>query len=354
MDSSHIPSNHRGEVHNEQSQTHAFRNGGRSRKRKITLLSLTAIHALVHPSSFATAFSHTGISTIASSKANFSLGLRRSTILYGTVLNNEELSKSSLQTLTVKQLKEKIKELDVPVKISQLKLKADCIEFLLEHYDKKAETSGENSKQGEVSADPSPTTTTPIPSKRRMPRSMPPLQQSETIDMNPSPADTETPNDNSSQTAVSPKDLIFDYVMRRYPPLQKLIELQEEAKDKNIDVDDEVSDHMHPNFFRTFTGLGELDVRQKYHPMLKDMTSSDLDIITVGTASCVPGTTRGVSCTALRLQWRRNAGVENTKANQSAKAKNTPTTGGIWIFDCGESTQVSQNTLGMNLSLELE
>ena len=102
------------------------------------------------------------------------------------------------------------------------------------------------------------------------------------------------------------------------------------------DVDDDLSAHMQPNFYRTFTGLGEMDVRQKYHPMLKNMTSSDLDIITVGTASCVPGTTRGVSCTALRLQWRRNGG----KKEGDALKQNMPTTGGIWIFDCGESTQV--------------
>jgi hypothetical protein len=79
-----------------------------------------------------------------------------------------------------------------------------------------------------------------------------------------------------------------------------------------------------------------MDVRQKYHPMLKDMTSSDLDLITVGTASCVPGVTRGVSCTALRLQWRRNNNMKQQKGNKG----NDPVTGGIWVFDCGESTQV--------------
>jgi hypothetical protein len=300
-------------------------------KRRITLLSLSA---LSYCSSFANAFAPAGIPSITSSKSTapahstFSswAGRSTSTILRDTVLNsNEEISKKSLQRLTVKQLKEQIKELGVPVKMSQLKLKADCVNFLLEQKSNESPSSPLDISE-QVEAVPATAT------KRRNPRSMPPLQSSET---DPSPTDTAPDNATANQAPASPKDLIFEYVMRRYPPLQKLqqsIELQAERND----VDDDLSAHMQPNFYRTFTGLGEMDVRQKYHPMLKNMTSSDLDIITVGTASCVPGTTRGVSCTALRLQWRRNGG----KKEGDALKQNMPTTGGIWIFDCGESTQV--------------
>jgi hypothetical protein len=296
------------------------------------------IHALSNCSSFANALSPTGIPSITSSKSTarstFSSLARRSTLLRNTILDsNEEILKESVQKLTIEQLKEQIKELGVPVEMSQLKLKADCVNFLLESYSNQSAPL-DVSEQEEVVP----------PTKRRKPRSMPPLQSSET---DPSP--TGTDDDNANQTPASSKDLIFEYVMRRYPPLQKIqrsIELQEEGND----VDDDLSAHMQPNFYRKFTGLGEMDVRQKYHPMLKNTTLSDLDIITVGTASCVPGTTRGVSCTALRLQWRRNGGNTDKKGGEALKP-NMPTTGGIWIFDCGESTQVSiQFLLVENLS----
>ncbi|GMH70362.1 hypothetical protein TrLO_g11142 [Triparma laevis f. longispina] len=55
------------------------------------------------------------------------------------------------------------------------------------------------------------------------------------------------------------------------------------------------------------------------HPVLSSLPPSDLDVVFLGTASCSPSITRGVSCTALRLNWR---------------------SGGIWLFDCGESTQL--------------
>lgn len=81
----------------------------------------------------------------------------------------------------------------------------------------------------------------------------------------------------------------------------------------------------------TSTGLGDQDIRQMYHPVMESWdfktsnnTFSDMDIITIGTASCVPGITRGVSCTALRLQMNERGGAGQ----------------GTWLFDVGESTQL--------------
>jgi hypothetical protein len=64
-----------------------------------------------------------------------------------------------------------------------------------------------------------------------------------------------------------------------------------------------------------------VDLRQTHHPIMADRPRSDLDVVFLGTASCMPSTTRGVSCTALKLNWRRNAAS-------------------TWLFDVGECTQV--------------
>lgn len=95
-------------------------------------------------------------------------------------------------------------------------------------------------------------------------------------------------------------------------------------------------------------GIGEKDIRVGCHPMLRDgVKSSEMDVAFIGTASCTPGVTRGVSCTALRLNWRRNTGsLSLLKVNGDTGAP--PITiedsynflGGTWLFDCGECTQL--------------
>lgn len=226
------------------------------------------------------------------------------------------IDRSQLEKLTVKELKNKIKELDTNVKISQLKLKSDIIDFLIDQYN-----DTDSNKETRSSIEIIEHDTVNLQQKKKSARSMPPLDP---------PPDHMNESKTSTNNPSSPKDIIFQKVYNRYPPLKDL----QLAIDGHDDVDeDALSIHMHPNFYKSFTGLGDNDIRQKYHPIMQGLTSSDLDIVTVGTASCVPGVTRGVSCTALRLQWRRRG--EDVQSNKE------PVTGGIWIFDCGESTQVS-------------
>ncbi len=55
------------------------------------------------------------------------------------------------------------------------------------------------------------------------------------------------------------------------------------------------------------SGLGKCNVWQAHHPMLVGAPQSNMDVVFEGTASCTPGTNRGVSCTALHLIWWRKA-----------------------------------------------
>ena len=163
---------------------------------------------------------------------------------------------------------------------------------------------------------------------------------------------------------ASAKHKIYREVMDIYPPL---------------------SDYVDPNTFEYYDplanskpeGLGDEDIRQSHHPMLKGVRTSDLDVVFVGTASCTPGITRGVSCTALRLQWRRKKGQtegnkrNNKKGQREKKGNNvedmlsadgrydesgngefnggSDAAGRTWLFDCGESTQVSNSASVYNL-----
>jgi hypothetical protein len=112
------------------------------------------------------------------------------------------------------------------------------------------------------------------------------------------------------------KEDMYEHVYRRYPPL----------RDENA----------------SNIGLGDEDVRQLHHPMLKAANNSDMDLITVGTASCSPGLTRGVSCTALRLNWQRRYLPTETTGNKKSngRVEETNFIGGTWLFDVGECTQV--------------
>ena len=267
----------------------------------------------------------------------------------------DNITTEMLQKLTVKQLKEKIKELNLPTKTktSHLKLKKDIVEFLYTQYNQHDQSQNQtlddqpslSSSDGEDNAVVEPAPKSNLTSQSQS------LSASTTSNTNNN--DT---NRNKNSNPTSPRDIIFEHVFRRYPPLR---DLKSFAQSQQEDVDEsnnnEIDNHQftsilsrNPHVLKSLSGLGELDVRQEYHPMVKSLSSSDLDIVTIGTASCVPGVTRGVSCTALRLQWRRNSNnkrdsnYNKKKTNPNSNSVNTATTGGIWIFDCGESTQVGR------------
>jgi hypothetical protein len=224
-----------------------------------------------------------------------------------SIAESQELE-PKLESLTVKELRQVLKDSDLNRRgiLSQFKLKRDLVDFLKEYLNpsylsaedeeapasslEKASTNGETSLQSSkeklgLSQSARPKT----------PMGMPVVV-----------SDTST-----SRASSSPKEILFQKIYRQYPPI----------KDQNC------------------TGLGENDVRQAYHPIFTDSSSGDLDIVFVGTASCTPGITRGTSCTALRLNWNRQSvhGVPGApKAEETSSS-----TGGTWIFDCGECTQAS-------------
>jgi len=75
-----------------------------------------------------------------------------------------------------------------------------------------------------------------------------------------------------------------------------------------------------------------------------------MDLIFLGTASCIPGTSRGVSCVALRLNWKKGlASVMSSQKRRAGKVdRRNPrgdgggveNVGGTWLFDCGEGSQI--------------
>ena len=220
---------------------------------------------------------------------------------------------TKLEEMTVKELKLILKNSSLNQRgiLSRLKLKKDLVVYLAENLDP-SELNGieeppsstlivnghtEDNATPEKPSTIPPTESTSPPTLQKMPQPL----------MNMAPAPT---------VQLSPKDIIFEKIYEQYPPV----------RDQNC------------------TEVGELDVRQTHHPIFSEPNmkhSSDMDIVFVGTASCTPGITRGVSCTALRLNWKRrpSRGIPN-----APQALDSSFDGGTWLFDVGECTQVGSES----------
>lgn len=188
---------------------------------------------------------------------------------------------ADLDTMTVKDLRQLLKDSNLLERgaLSKLKRKQDIIDYIQQKLPLNTQPSNAE-LPGATNQGP----TTPIANNVRLGR-MPQIR------------------------LTSSKDDMFEYLYEQYPPL----------RDENC------------------TNLADDDVRQKHHPMLRNATYSDMDIITLGTASCSPGITRGVSCTALRLHWQRRY----LPSAGGPVVEQTSFQGGTWLFDVGECTQVS-------------
>eukprot|EP00546_Thalassionema_frauenfeldii_P012765 CAMPEP_0178913724 /NCGR_PEP_ID=MMETSP0786-20121207/11004_1 /TAXON_ID=186022 /ORGANISM="Thalassionema frauenfeldii, Strain CCMP 1798" /LENGTH=587 /DNA_ID=CAMNT_0020586503 /DNA_START=433 /DNA_END=2196 /DNA_ORIENTATION=- len=211
--------------------------------------------------------------------------------------------------MTVKELRSLLQS--VPMErgmLSKLKRKQDMIDFL------KQQETMEQPPQKEQLKD------------SRKTQSEYPQPKSKSIDNNDTQAPTRIGNmpplakngfpENSDKGRSHPKKSNHwrESLYKQYPPLR--------------DLDGDPA-----------PGLAEDDIRQMYHPIMKNngvnVTNSDMEIITIGTASCIPGTTRGVSCTALRLQMNDISNKEEL---------------GTWLFDAGECTQLqAQRTTRVRL-----
>eukprot|EP00978_Attheya_sp_CCMP212_P019829 scaffold56142_cov39-Attheya_sp.AAC.1 len=285
-----------------------------------------------------------------------------------TISDYHHYSQSELESMTVKALRGLIKERFPTERTSHLRLKQDLVSHLLHSSNNKdaaQPTAGSvpsldvTTVQAKVSANPP--RRTKVRSMPSMPDSISPVlpvqqeqqeQQTDGSSNNVNGNGVQTNNGQKRNDGWSEhyttKQESFGKLVNQYPPLKVFVE--------------------HPDA-PPLTGMGELDMRQDHHPMLKPFVgqscSSDMDVVFLGTASCAPGMTRGVSCTAIRINWRRpqitpsitagtkqftnqkqtqppttttnnKSGSSNTNTEQTQAASNT---GSTWLFDCGESSQ---------------
>jgi hypothetical protein len=237
--------------------------------------------------------------------------------------------------MTVKQLKDLLKESNLNERgiLSKLKLKQDLVDFLAENLGSSSPPADDSHVNGHDDQAPSAVMVVDTIITEQV-QVEPPITNDGRMPTNGEISSTKTNANGAAKTAhplsmppkkfnlgTSAKDAIFARVYQRYPPV-----LQQNC---------------------TRTEDAENDIRQQYHPIFKNLPMScDMDVAFVGTASCMPGVTRGVSCTALRLNWQRQSfprvpSSSSTTTNPPLNAATMSTfVGGTWIFDCGECTQV--------------
>ncbi|CAJ1941459.1 unnamed protein product [Cylindrotheca closterium] len=196
----------------------------------------------------------------------------------------------SLDSMTVKDLRQILKESNVNKPrglLTKLKRKQDLVEYLktnLVSSDRESILNRKDNISSQEISNDSPSHPISMPKRLGL----------------------KAPN------VLSAKDTLFQKVYEMYPPL----------KDQEC------------------VSLGEEDVRQLWHPAFRNSnTSGDMDVIFVGTASCSPGITRGVSCTALRLNLNNRKPIAGVPAGPYEGTLDV-SAGGTWLFDCGECTQL--------------
>jgi hypothetical protein len=242
------------------------------------------------------------------------------------------ISRSQLDKLTVKELKALMIEQGIPSRPGN-KLKKDVVDCIWDYYQNVGvDDVFEDAAVENEASDSKSTAAVASASTRRKPAEMPPLGNM---------AD----ESNDEPYKLTAKDHIVLDVLERYPPLHDAIIAgctAAEMTTNNVVAIESVTKknieqcNLAALQYNVPSGLAEADMRQIYHPMLKNATQSDLDIIFVGTASCTPGMTRGVSCTALRLNWRSKKVYTDGNDIRSERGAM-----GTWLFDCGEATQLS-------------
>lgn len=255
-------------------------------------------------------------------------------------------SRSQLDKMTVKQLKVLMLEQGIPSRPGN-KLKKDVIDCIWDYYqnvgvDAVEEVAVEEALEvahGDSNIDVDSTVNGSITKKK--PAKMPPLGDI-------SSGETNVASITGEPYHLTPKDRIVLDVLERYPPLHDAIIAECAAVERTTTTDGVIESVTEGNIeqcelstlmYQVPSGLAENDMRQMYHPVLKNATQSDLDIVFVGTASCTPGVTRGVSCTAVRVNYRSKSVY--TEGNDIKTGTDKARAMGTWLFDCGEATQLS-------------
>lgn len=274
-------------------------------------------------------------------------------------------TRAHLEAMTVRELKLYVKESGLVVPRGEasklMRLKGGIVDFILDsggpssekdaHVDAAAVVAESPQINGAEKSDEDESTESrrksdDAPKKtvqnRKAGTGMPPLPSSGAAVDDDAVADTDDGVPPPPQKYINKKNQLVKDVLDRYPGLREAV-----AAGCAADGVDDVYEFDLASLQYTIPNqVGDRDVRAEHHPMLEGLVPTDMDVIFIGTASCTPGITRGVSCTAIRLNWRGTgaAAMEGTRGHVKPKGvseEDRGQMGGTWIFDCGEATQLS-------------